>query len=174
MTRSHLGLELPHPGRPTGGTVSCVTSPQARFMVCGHWPGAQLQAFPQKMEREVALQRLPEKSDSSKQVSSVSSREGRAVTTWPAGACQPPSHTPNSSAQQLWSPSRSAIPQNWKIWCTVIFYLPDPGPAGPRSLMVQPLNLPIALSTSGAPVLSTSTWNRLWRELSCCTKSWVK
>lgn len=59
MTRSHL--KLPRPGsRPTGGTMSCVTNPQARFMVCGHGPGAQPQAFPQKMEREVALQRLPQ------------------------------------------------------------------------------------------------------------------
>lgn len=29
-----------------------VTSPQAMFLVCGHWPGAQPQAFLEKMEGE--------------------------------------------------------------------------------------------------------------------------
>lgn len=49
--RSCLRLVLPHPrSRPTGGTRSCMTSPLARFMVCGHWPGAQPQAFLKKME----------------------------------------------------------------------------------------------------------------------------
>lgn len=43
-------LRLPYPGR-AGGTRSHVTSPPARFVVCGHWPGAQPQAFLEKLEK---------------------------------------------------------------------------------------------------------------------------
>lgn len=44
-----------------------MTSPQARFMVCGHWPGALPQAFLEKMEGGVPNptqpRHLPKKSD---------------------------------------------------------------------------------------------------------------
>lgn len=43
-------LRRPYPGR-AGGARSHVTSPRAKFMVCGHWPGAQPQAFLEKLER---------------------------------------------------------------------------------------------------------------------------